>query len=95
MTTEAKCDKPAMAAVKLGDAGEFIPVCESGLYKARARSAKAGKKPIPKGTPKAAALDIAGTNRDDVLPIHVRALSVFEKESGIGCYEHLLPTGAP
>lgn len=107
MTTAEKCAKPATAAVKLGTkSGEHVPACDDHLYKARAKSNRAGKKEVtemftlPKGASaaerkkhEAAIASFVGTNQDDVLPISVRPLTQFEKDANMGCYAHLLPLG--
>jgi hypothetical protein len=87
-----KCDKPATAGVKLGS-GPDVPACDEHIAAARALSAKAGKKPVPKGLSKAEAAAFTGANRDDVIPIHVRPLTAVERESEVACFNHLIPKG--
>jgi hypothetical protein len=85
MTTKKKsCTKPATVMVKLG-AGPEVPLCEDDLADARARSAKAGKVPLPKGATRAQAAAHSHANRDDKLPILVRPLNEIEKENAPRC----------
>lgn len=94
MTESAKAKtkgdgKPAVAIVEIE--GKTAPVCEEDLQKLRDRSAKAGKmKSLPKGMTKANAATFVGTNKDDVLPISVRALTEIEKENEPRCQAHHL-----
>lgn len=101
MTTKAHCALVATAAIKIGASGEFIPACEEHITDMRERAAELGKKPLP-SAPKgakgaelekhnAAVAAIAGRNGDDVLPIEVRPLSMYERESAVKCYAHLIP----
>lgn len=87
-TATAKCDQPAIAVVEID--GKKVPACEKHIAKARARSAKAGKKALPKGLTKAKAAEFVGTNKDDVLPVNVVALTEIEKENAPVCLAHHL-----
>lgn len=82
--TKAKCSEPTVAMVKLGD-GDWTPSCEKHMAAARAKSAKAGKKALPKGLTKAQAAQFRGTNADDKLPVLARALTETEREMAPPC----------
>lgn len=83
-TTKTKCSEPTVAMVKLGDS-DWTPGCEKHLGQARGKSAKAGKKPLPKGLTKAQAAAFRGRNADDKLPIEARALTETEREIDAPC----------
>jgi hypothetical protein len=94
MTTPEKCDKPATGAIKVGSMGEFAPACDKHIAAHRMLSAKAGKKPLPKGATKAQAAQIVGANLDDEIPVLVRPLSEIEKTNNPICCNHLIDAGA-
>jgi hypothetical protein len=82
--TKAKCSEPTVAMVRLGDS-DWTPACQKHLDAARAKSAKAGKKAMPKGLTKTQAAQFRGTNADDKLPVHARSLSDVEREMDPSC----------
>jgi hypothetical protein len=82
--TKAKCSEPTAAMVNLGDS-DWTPACDKHLAAARAKSAKAGKKALPKGLTKAQAAQFRAVNGDDRLSVHARALTETEREMSPPC----------